>query len=148
MSDFELSVTRHIAAPPTTVWHAMIVRMEEWWCPRPWRARIVQQDLRAGGRACMEMIGPAGESMINEGLVLEYTPERRFVITDAFTAGWQPAGPFMVGIFEIEPEGAGTRYTARARHWTEAACVQHKEMGFEAGWSAAAAQLAELVEAG
>ena len=27
----------------------------------------------------------------------------------------------MVGIFEIEPEGAGTRDTASARHWDEAA---------------------------
>jgi uncharacterized protein YndB with AHSA1/START domain len=105
-------------------------------------------DLRPGGRSCMEMIGPAGESMLNEGVVLEYIPGRRLIFTDAFTAGWVPAGPMMVGVFEIEPEGAGTRYTASARHWTEVASAQHKEMGFEAGWGAAAAQLAELAEAG
>lgn len=148
MNNFELSVSRHIAAPPAIVWHAMIARMEEWWCPRPWRVRIIELDLRPGGRSCMEMIGPAGESMIDEGVILEYTPERRLVFTDAFTAGWNPTGPMMVGVFEIEPEGAGTRYTASARHWTEADCAKHKEMGFEAGWGTAAAQLAELVEAG
>ena len=143
-----LSVTRHIAAPPAVVWHALIERMEEWWCPRPWRARIIEQQLHTGGRSCMEMIGPNGESMINDGVVLEFLPGRRLIFTDAFTAGWMPAGPMMVGVFEIAPEAGGTRYTASARHWSAEACQQHKEMGFEAGWAAAAAQLAELVEAG
>jgi uncharacterized protein YndB with AHSA1/START domain len=52
----------------------------------------------------------------------------------------------MVGIFEIEPDGGGTRYRATARHWTAEAMENHREMGFEQGWSAVAEQLAGLAE--
>ena len=39
-----------------------------------------------------------------------------------------------------------TRYTAYARHWTEEAMTQHKEMGFDEGWGAVADQFAALCE--
>ena len=51
----------------------------------------------------------------------------------------------MIGIWEIEPEGDGTRYTARARHWDEATCKQHEEMGFAEGWGATLDQLVALM---
>lgn len=142
----ELSITRYIAAPPEIVWRVMTERMTDWWCPKPWRAEVVEQDWRAGGRADMMFYGPEGEEMPQNGIFLEVTPGRRFVSTDAVTADWQPHGPFMVGIWEIQPEGEGTRYTARARHWTAEQHERHREMGFEHGWGAAATQLAELAE--
>lgn len=145
--DLTLSVTAYIDAPPGKVWEVMTQRQEEWWCPRPWRAEIVEQDWRAGGRAAMIMHGPNGETMPNEGVLLEVTPGVRFVTTDAFTAGWKPAGPFMVGTWEIAPEGSGTRFTGSARHWTKDAHDQHEAMGFEAGWGVMARQLKELCEA-
>ncbi len=146
--DLVLSVTTYIEAPPETVWHALTARIEDWWCPKPWRVEIVEQDWRAGGRAAMTMYGPEGQVFPNEGIFLEVTPGVRFVTTDAFTAGWKPAGPFMVGIWEIAPEGSGTRYTGSARHWTTEACAQHKDMGFEQGWGVVAQQLKDLCEAG
>ena len=145
-SALELSVTRHIAAPPEAVWKAITERTAEWWCPRPWRTEIIEQDWRAGGRSAMVMHGPNGETSGGDGVFLEVVPNRRFVFTDAFKAGWMPQTPFMVGIFEIEPEGEGARYTAKARHWDEAALKQHEEMGFHQGWGIVADQLAELVE--
>ncbi|HZV18260.1 MAG TPA: SRPBCC family protein [Sphingobium sp.] len=146
-TDRTLSVTTYIDAAPDKVWHAMTQRQEEWWCPRPWRVELVEQDWRPGGRVAMIMRGPDGEEMPNEGVFLDVVPGKRFVSTDAFTADWVPAGPFMVGIWEIEPEGAGTRYTASARHWTDEAFEQHRSMGFEQGWGACAAQLKALCEA-
>jgi uncharacterized protein YndB with AHSA1/START domain len=143
----ELSVTRHIAAPPETVWQIMTERLTEWWCPKPWKAEIIVHDWRAGGRAAMVMFGPDGEEMPIEGIFLEVTPGRRFVTTDALTSDWRPQGPFMVGIWEIAPEGKGTRYTASARHWTADAMKQHEGMGFAKGWGICADQLAALAEA-
>ncbi len=144
----ELSVTRFIAAPPGKVWDVMANRQEEWWCPRPWSIEMIAQERRAGGRSAMIMRGPDGEEMPQEGIFLAWEEGRRFVTTDALTSDFRPAGPFMVGIWEIEPEGDGTRYTASARHWSEETMRQHAEMGFEEGWSACAAQLAELCEGG
>ncbi len=144
----ELSVTTYIDAPPERVWDVMVNRQEEWWCPAPWRAEIDRQDRRVGGSCNMTFYGPDGEIMPQNGIYLAFEEGRRFVTTDAVTSDFEPAGPFMVGIWEIEPEGAGTRYTARARHWAEEARKQHEAMGFEQGWGACAAQLKALCEAG
>ncbi len=142
----ELSVSRYIAAPPAAVWDAMVNRQEEWWCPRPWRVEIVAQDRFPGGRSAMIMRGPDGEEMPQEGIMLAWDEGRRFASTDAIVGDLEPAEPFMIGIWEIEPEGEGTRYTARARHWSDEARRQHEEMGFVQGWEACAAQLADLCE--
>lgn len=142
----ELSIERQIAAPVEQVWGIMTDRIEEWFCPKPWRAEVRELDWHAGGRNLMVMHGPDGEEMANEGIVLAYEPNRRFIFTDAFTGDWQPAGPFMVGIFEVEASGQGSVYRATARHWTAEALQQHREMGFEGGWGAVADQLKALAE--
>lgn len=138
MSDQELSIERVIDAPVAAVWRAWTEHQEEWFCPRPWRVEIVEQQLRAGGRSAMVMRGPDGEEMPMEGVILDVVPERRIVSTDALTHDWQPQGPFMVRIDTFEPDGERTRYTATARHWTAEAAAQHREMGFAQGWGAAA----------
>lgn len=142
-----LSVTRHIAAPPAKVRQVMTDRLTEWWCPRPWTTEIIALERRPGGRTAMVMRGPNGEQSPIEGIILAWDEGRRWVSTDAVNAAFEPSGPFMVGSWEIAPEGEGTRYTATARHWTEEACRQHAEMGFEQGWSVCADQLAALCEA-
>lgn len=148
---WELSVTRFIAAPPEKVWEIMTTRQTEWWCPLPWRAEVVEQDWRAGGRSSMVFKGPDGEEMPQEGIFLEVTPGIRFVSTDACIrtadGSWAPTGPFMIGTWEIAREGDGTRYCASARHWDEATMKQHEEMGFTDGWGTCADQLKALAEA-
>lgn len=142
----ELSITRYIDAPPAKVWDVMANRQEEWWCPRPWRVEVDHQDRRPGGVCQMTMYGPDGEVEPQNGIYLAYDEGRRFASTDAVTGDCEPAGPFMIGIWEIAPEGNGTRYTARARHWTEEARDEHAKMGFTEGWNACADQLVELCE--
>jgi uncharacterized protein YndB with AHSA1/START domain len=146
----ELSLTRSIAAPPEKVWNVLVNRQEEWFCPKPWRAEIDRQDRRAGGRCEMTFYGPDGEVMPQNGIYLAFDEGRRFVTTDAIVYGedgnLEPAGPFMIGFWEIEPEGHGTRVTGRARHWTDEAVEQHKQMGFEGGWGVMADQLKALCE--
>lgn len=146
----ELKISISIAAPPAKVWDVMTKRTAEWWCPKPWTTEIVAQDWRTGGRCAMTMHGPEGESHPGDGIFLEVTPDVRFITTDAVMRGADgsliPTGPFMIGGWEIAPEGNGTCYTAWARHWTAEAMTQHKEMGFESGWGAVAEQLKALCE--
>lgn len=148
MSDdnFELAVTRHIAAPPGVVWEIMTQRLAEWWCPTPWKTEVLALEWRAGGRFDTTMRGPDGQEQTGYGVMLEVVPGVRFVFTDALDGAWQPQEPFMIGIFEIAPDQSGTRYTARARHWSREAMEKHRDMGFEPGWSAVAEQLAVLAE--
>ena len=148
---FELAVERHIAAPPSHVWQIMTERITEWWCPKPWTTSVVALDWRDGGAFHLIMRGPQGEADCQPeenigGVLLEFVRERRFVFTDAFAAGWIPQKAFMVGTFEISPDGDGTRYHASARHWDEATMEEHRKMGFDDGWTTVADQLAVLAE--
>lgn len=142
-----LAIERHINATPGKVWDIMTNRIGEWWCPKPWRAEFSQLERRAGGASSCTMYGPDGEVHPHPGTVLAWDEGRRFSFTDAIVGALMPAGPFMIGIWEIAAEGAGTRYTATCRHWTEEDCKRHEEMGFTDGWGACADQLVELCEA-
>ena len=144
----ELSVTRLIDAPPATVWDFMVNRTDEWWCPKPWRAEMDFGARCPGAMSMATMYGPDGEVNKHPGFVLAWDEGIRFAFTDAIEGDLQPAGPFMLGIFAIAPEGSGTRYTASARHWTAESMAHHQEMGFEQGWGAVADQLKALCEAG
>jgi uncharacterized protein YndB with AHSA1/START domain len=144
----ELTITRYIDAAPDKVWDVMANRKAEWWCPKPWRAEFDVDEQRPGGASDVVMYGPDGEVHPHKGIYLAFDPGKRFASTDAIVGDLEPAGPFMIGIWEIEPEGSGTRYIARARHWKEEDAERHKEMGFEEGWGACADQLKALCEAG
>lgn len=142
----DLTVTRVIDAPPAKVWDVMANRIEEWWCPRPWRAEFEKLERRAGGHSHCTMYGPDGEVHPHPGMVLAWDEGRRFAFTDAIVGDLEPADPFMIGVWSIEAEGSGTRYTAVARHWTKADRDRHAEMGFDEGWGACADQLKSLCE--
>ncbi len=149
----ELAVTRFIDAPPETVYRVWTERTEEWFAPKPFVTRVIEQDLRPGGRSVVEMEGPDGTKYPHEGVFLEVVPGERIVTTNLFGAGWKPRTLMttecdfaMVAITTFEPEGGGTRYTARALHFDAEAVTKHQEMGFEQGWGMVAAQLAELAE--
>ena len=142
----ELSVTRYIDAPREQVWRAWVERLPDWWAPKPWTTEVILNDKRPGGRSAMMMRGPNGEEGPIEAVFLEVTPGVRIVSTDAFREGWYPQGPFMMAMFSFADEGAGTRYTAAARHWTEDAYKQHQAMGFETGWGIVADQFKAIAE--
>jgi uncharacterized protein YndB with AHSA1/START domain len=144
----ELRVERPVAAPVETVWRVMTERLPEWFCPRPWRTEVVALEWKAGGRFATVLRGPEGEANAGDGLMLEVSPNRRFVFTDAMTHDFVPQGPFMIGAFELSPQGESTLLSGWARHWTEEAMQQHREMGFIDGWAMVLNQIAELSENG
>jgi uncharacterized protein YndB with AHSA1/START domain len=143
----ELSVTRLIAAPRDKLFRcwtepALIV---QWFTPPPWKTVEAVVDLRAGGTSTITMQGPDGTRMPNVGVYLEVVRNERLVFTDAYTSAWMPSGkPFFTGILTFEDEAGGTRYTARARHWSAEDCATHEKMGFHVGWGIATDQLAAL----
>jgi uncharacterized protein YndB with AHSA1/START domain len=121
--------------------------LPQWYCPKPWFVSDVKLDVRVGGATEMNFNGPNGEKFLNRGVYLEIIPNEKLVFTDGFFADWQPNPNLMfvaVLTFEKLPHG-GTRYTARARHWTTEAYRKHAAMGFEAGWGIAFDQLVKLV---
>lgn len=144
----ELVLTRLIDAPPELVYQAWTDPqiIKEWFTPRPWTVASVTTDVRVGGSSNVVMRGPEGQEFPNRGVYLEVVPGKRLVFTDAYVSAWEPAEkPFMTVILTFDNENGKTRYTARVRHWTDADCQQHVQMGFHEGWGKATDQLQALL---
>ena len=147
-SDRELVLTRLIDAAPDKVYRAWTdpALLKQWFAPLPYTTPVAELDVRPGGANLIVMRGPDGAELPNRGVYLEVVPNRKLVITDAYTEAWQPSQkPFMTVVITFDAEGSGTRYTARVRHWTVADRDAHDKMGFHQGWGQCADQLAALV---
>ena len=147
-ADRDLVITRDIAGPPDKLYRCWTEPelLKRWFAPQPWTTPHVEIDLRVGGASLVVMRGPDGQEFPNRGVYLELVPDERIVVTDAYVRAWEPAAkPFMTLILTFEDLGVGTtRYTARARHWTEADREAHEARGFAEGWGVCTDQLAEL----
>lgn len=150
-SERELVLDRILDCPRELAWRcwtepALLVK---WFTPAPWSTVRADIDLRPGGSSLVVMRSPEGQEYPNPGVYLEVEPGKRLVFTDAFTSAWVPSEkPFMVATVTFEDAGPGqTHYTAVARHWTKEDRERHEQMGFHAGWNAAADQLVALAKA-
>ncbi len=144
----DLVITRDIAVPREKLYRCWTEPelIKQWFAPKPWTTPHAETDVRPGGASLVVMRGPDGTEFPNPAVYLEVVPNERIVATDAYTRAWEPsAKPFMTLILTFEDLGAGkTRYTARARHWTEADREAHEKMGFAEGWGLCTSQLAEV----
>lgn len=146
-SDRELVLTRLIDAPREKVFRAWTdpELLKQWFAPLPYTTPKAELDVRPGGSNLVVMRGPDGQEMPNRGVYLEVVLNERLVFTDAFVSAWEPSEkPFMTVVLTFEDEAAGTRYTARVRHWTVADRETHEKMGFHQGWGQCTDQLAAL----
>src|SRR5947209_19795412 len=144
----DLVLTRDIAVPREKLYRCWTepALMVQWFAPKPWATSHAEADVRVGGASLVVMRGPDGNEFPNHAVYLELVPNERIVATDAYVRAWEPsAKPFMTLVLTFEDLGGGrTRYTARARHWTEADREAHEKMGFHEGWGRCTSQLAEL----
>jgi uncharacterized protein YndB with AHSA1/START domain len=147
-TDRDLVITRDIDASRDKLFRCWTEPelIKQWFAPKPWVVTHAETDVRPGGASLVVMRGPDGQEFPNPGVYLEVVPNERIVATDAYTRAWEPSDkPFMTLILTFEDLGQGTtRYTARARHWTEADREAHEKMGFAEGWGRCTSQLAEL----
>ncbi len=150
----DLVLERVVDVSPELVWKAWTTpeHLKRWFTPAPWKTVGCEIDLRPGGKFHTVMESPEGQRFPNTGCYLEIVPNRKLVWTGALRPGYRPADlssdvPFVfTAIIEMEPQGAGTKYTATVLHSNEAGREKHEAMGFHHGWGAALDQLVTLAK--
>lgn len=144
----DLVLDMELAASRAKIWRCWTEAelLQRWFVPTPWTIARAELDVRPGGANLIVMRSPEGEEMPNPGVYLEVIPERRLVFTDAYLRAWEPSPrPFMTAIIELDDlDDGGTRYLARARHWSNEDRAEHEAMGFHEGWRQCARQLEAL----
>jgi uncharacterized protein YndB with AHSA1/START domain len=148
----DLVLERVVDVPPERVWEAWTTpeRLKQWFTPAPWTTVDCEIDLRPGGIFRTVMRSPEGEEVPGSGCYLEVVPNRRLVWTAALGPGYRPNvlsadDLAFTAVIELEPQGAGTKYTAIAIHPDAATAERHSAMGFHDGWGKALDQLVALV---
>lgn len=81
-----ITVKREFPAKLSLVWDAYTKSeiLDQWWAPKPWKARTKKMDFREGGQWVYAMVGPEGQE---HWAVVDYTsiqPRKKFTGRDAF----------------------------------------------------------------
>src|SRR5256885_15696100 len=82
----KILVTREFDAPLEKVWEAWPDKniLDQWWAPRPWKARTKSMDFREGGIWLYCMEGPEGEKQWCRVDYQTIVPNKSFTGLDAF----------------------------------------------------------------
>lgn len=152
-SDRELVITRIFNAPRELVFKAWTEaeHIAQWWGPQGFTTRVIEQDLRPGGKSRYIMVGPDGSEYPVKGVFLEVVSPERIVTTDEFDEGFEqvmdmdlPSGMVMTVLFEeIDSK---TKLTLRIVHSTAEERRKHEEMGVVGGWNSTFDCLEEYLE--
>ncbi len=146
--DDDLSVSRIIKAPRSSVWEAWKdpKHLEKWWAPAPMTTISTKHELYPGGGFGTIMRMEDGIEFKSEGCFLEIIENERIVWTSALRGGWRPNKdemPFSA-IITLEEHPEGTKYTATALHDNGEDRQKHADMGFVDGWGTCIDQLGKI----
>ncbi len=81
-----ITVKREFAAELPLVWDAYTKSeiLDQWWAPKPWKARTKRMDFREGGHWLYAMVGPEGEENWALANYKTIQAQKRFTGLDAF----------------------------------------------------------------
>ena len=93
MHERTIKIERIMKASAERIWRCWCEPklFEQWYCPKPWTAKLMLQELRNGGKLHLKFEGPDGAGFEKHGLILECIPNQKMVFTDAFVDSWEPS---------------------------------------------------------
>jgi uncharacterized protein YndB with AHSA1/START domain len=82
----KINVEREFAAPLAKVWAAWTQSelLDQWWAPKPWKARTKIMNFRPGGQWLYAMVGPSGETHWSKAQYISLVPMKKFICEDMF----------------------------------------------------------------
>ncbi|HEV8286895.1 MAG TPA: SRPBCC domain-containing protein [Chitinophagaceae bacterium] len=83
----ELVIHRVFNLPVSKVWRALTEPEEfkKWWGPKGFTCPFSKMEARVGGKYLSCMRGPDGKEFWSTGVVKEFIPEKKLVVTDSFS---------------------------------------------------------------
>ncbi len=147
----QLKITREFDAPVKEVWNAWTQSdlLDQWWAPKPWKAKTKSMDFREGGFWMYAMVGPDGAEQWCRVDYDKIIPSKSFDGTDAFCddkGNINHEFPVMHWKCVFNESATGTRVQIDITFKEEADIATIVEMGFEEGFTAALTNLDELLE--
>ena len=146
-------VTREFAAPLSKVWSAWTQNelLDQWWAPKPWKARTKELKFRQRGHWLYAMVGPEGEEHWCREDYKSVLPMKSFKAIDAFCdANGKITNEFPKSIWFCEFSEANDKTIVHIELECETVADLEKyiEMGFQEGFNMALGNLDELLAGG
>ncbi len=145
-----ITVKREFAAQLPLVWDAFTKSeiLDQWWAPKPWKARTKTMDFREGGHWLYAMVGPEGEE--HWGLTNYRTihPKESFSGTDGFSdaeGNVNPELPQSKWTNNFQDKGGATLVTILITYNDLAQLEATIQMGFKEGLTIAMEGLDEVL---
>jgi uncharacterized protein YndB with AHSA1/START domain len=153
LANKKLLVSRDFDAPVDVVWRAWTEKefIDQWWAPKPWKARTKTMDFKEGGTWLYCMEGPDGEQQWCRADFTTIVHQKYYEGSDAFSdehgninndipvTDWKVA---------FSPTATGTKVNVELKFKSEADLQKIVEMGFKEGFTAAHENLDTLLEKG
>ena len=147
----KIFITREFDAPPAKVWEAWTSSevLDQWWAPKPWKARTKTMEFREGGKWFYAMVGPDGTETWVRVDFRKISPLKSFTAVDVFCdekGNTNTDLPGMEWKCEFNKTNSGTAVKIELTFSSEADLNKIVEMGFEEGFTSALTNLDELFE--
>ena len=80
-------VQRTFDAPLELVWRAWTEKeiLDEWWAPRPWKAKTKFMNFEVGGKRVYAMVSPEGQEFWSVQKFISISPKSNFKMLNAFS---------------------------------------------------------------
>jgi uncharacterized protein YndB with AHSA1/START domain len=146
----KLIVVREFDAPLEVVWKAWTDKdiLDQWWAPKPWKAKTKSMNFREGGTWLYSMAGPDGTESHCRADFETIVENESYTGTDAFcdeNGNITPDPPGMHWDCKFSSTGTGTKVEVEITFATGADMEKIIEMGFKEGFTAAHSNLDELL---
>jgi uncharacterized protein YndB with AHSA1/START domain len=147
----KITVEREFDAPVHDVWKAWTEKdlLDQWWAPKPYKAKTKSLDFREGGHWMYEMVGPDGDESWVWVNFFKIVPNKSFTAEDFFCNEKGERTHELPGMFwnnQFSPTGNGTKVICELTFASEEDLNKILELGFEPGFTAALSNLDELLE--
>ncbi len=142
-------VQRTFNAPLDLVWRAWTEQeiLDEWWAPKPWKAKTKTMDFKAGGKRFYAMVSPEGQEFWSIEKYISVNPKSNFKMSNAFAdKDENPELPGSDWDLNFSEENNSTKVSIEIYNQSLERMKRMIEMGFEGGFAMGHNQLDEVLK--